>query len=65
LLALPEFAVPGAEGSVAWQAHVGGFVAGLLGFAAFDPARPSPTGTEAGTGSGDEQASRDETSMLQ
>lgn len=30
--------VPGAEGAeVAWQAHVGGFLAGLLLFALFDP----------------------------
>jgi membrane associated rhomboid family serine protease len=25
---------------IAWQAHIGGFVAGLLFFAAFDPAPP-------------------------
>jgi membrane associated rhomboid family serine protease len=29
-----------AEGSVAWQAHIGGFVAGLLLFPLFDPIRP-------------------------
>ena len=29
--------VPGAEGGIAWQAHVGGFAFGLLGFALFDP----------------------------
>jgi len=28
--------------SVAWQAHVGGFLAGLLGFAAFDPIGRAP-----------------------
>ena len=33
--------MPGTEGTVAWQAHVGGFLAGLLGFALFDPVRPS------------------------
>ena len=33
--------MPGMEGTVAWQAHVGGFLAGLLGFALFDPVRPS------------------------
>jgi len=33
---------------VAWQAHVGGFLAGLLAFAAFDPIGPAPTrGSEA------------------
>jgi len=25
------------DGSIAWQAHVGGFLAGLLLFSAFDP----------------------------
>jgi membrane associated rhomboid family serine protease len=34
--------VPGTEGSVAWEAHIGGFLAGLLGFSLFDPVRPSP-----------------------
>ncbi len=28
-----------AEGSVAWEAHLGGFVAGLLLFPLFDPVR--------------------------
>jgi membrane associated rhomboid family serine protease len=27
----------GGEQSLAWQAHIGGFLAGLLLFAAFDP----------------------------
>ena len=31
--------MPGTEGTVAWQAHVGGFLAGLLGFSLFDPVR--------------------------
>ena len=35
-------AMPGTEGSVAWEAHIGGFLAGLLGFSLFDPVRPSP-----------------------
>ena len=36
------------EQPVAWQAHVGGFLAGLLAFAAFDPIGPAPTrGSEA------------------
>jgi membrane associated rhomboid family serine protease len=30
---------PGIEGGVAWEAHVGGFLAGLFGFALFDPVR--------------------------
>ena len=36
--------VRGAEGaSVAWQAHIGGFVAGLMLFSLFDPLRRSAT----------------------
>jgi hypothetical protein len=27
----------GVEQAIAWQAHIGGFLAGLLAFAAFDP----------------------------
>jgi membrane associated rhomboid family serine protease len=37
VLALPMFALPGIQGSVAWQAHIGGFVGGLLAFSVFDP----------------------------
>ena len=29
--------IPGAEGSIAWVAHMGGFALGLLGFGWFDP----------------------------
>ena len=29
--------IPGAEGGIAWQAHMGGFALGLFGFALFDP----------------------------
>lgn len=29
--------VPGAAGPIAWEAHIGGFLAGLLGFPLFDP----------------------------
>jgi membrane associated rhomboid family serine protease len=32
--------LPGVEGAIAWQAHIGGFLAGLLGFPLLDPARP-------------------------
>jgi membrane associated rhomboid family serine protease len=31
---------PGGVGVIAWQAHIGGFVAGLLLFGWFDPAKP-------------------------
>jgi membrane associated rhomboid family serine protease len=34
---LGSMAVPGAEETIAWQAHIGGFVVGLVSFAAFDP----------------------------
>ena len=34
------------EGPVAWQAHIGGFLAGLLLFALFDPKRPPLVDTE-------------------
>jgi membrane associated rhomboid family serine protease len=47
LSALPWLALPGVDVNVAWQAHVGGFVAGLLGFAAFDPAPRMPSGETA------------------
>ena len=33
-------ALPGTEQTVAWEAHVGGFLAGLVGFALFDPPPP-------------------------
>jgi membrane associated rhomboid family serine protease len=36
---------------IAWQAHIGGFLAGLLAFAAFDPI---PTATSARANAGDE-----------
>jgi len=39
LMGLPLFSMPGIEGSVAWQAHIGGFLGGLLAFTAFDPVR--------------------------
>jgi membrane associated rhomboid family serine protease len=48
LLGLPLFAMPGMEeASVAWQAHIGGFLGGLLAFAAFDPV-PVPPAIDAG-----------------
>jgi membrane associated rhomboid family serine protease len=33
----------GENQSIAWEAHVGGFVVGLLLFSAFDPVQPAPT----------------------
>jgi membrane associated rhomboid family serine protease len=37
--------MPGVEQAIAWQAHIGGFLAGLLAFAAFDPV-PKSTSVE-------------------
>jgi membrane associated rhomboid family serine protease len=49
----------GIEVRVAWQAHIGGFVGGLLAFAAFDPVPPAPT-IETGHAA-DAQSTDDET----
>jgi membrane associated rhomboid family serine protease len=43
LFGLGSVQIPGAAGNVAWQAHIGGFLVGLFGFALFDPARTPPT----------------------
>jgi membrane associated rhomboid family serine protease len=37
LFAFTSAPIVGAGQVVAWQAHIGGFLAGLLAFAAFDP----------------------------
>jgi membrane associated rhomboid family serine protease len=43
LVGLGGLAMPGVEQAVAWQAHIGGFLAGLLLFDLFDPvAAPQP-----------------------
>ncbi len=47
LFGLGAVAMPGSEGTVAWQAHIGGFLAGLLGFSLFDPVPPSDGTTAA------------------
>jgi membrane associated rhomboid family serine protease len=41
--------IPGVEQAIAWQAHIGGFLAGLLAFAAFDPV---PAAVDPGKGPG-------------
>ncbi|MEA2904680.1 MAG: hypothetical protein QOI12_2067 [Alphaproteobacteria bacterium] len=41
LTGVGTIAMPGFEQSVAWQAHIGGFLAGLFGFTLFDPVRHS------------------------
>lgn len=40
LFGLGPIGPDGAEQPIAWQAHIGGFLAGLIGFAAFDPVKP-------------------------
>ena len=42
LFGLGTFTLAGGERSIAWEGHIGGFLAGLLGFALFDPVRDSP-----------------------
>jgi len=40
LFGIGAAAIPGSDEAVAWQAHIGGFLAGLLLFPLFDPVRP-------------------------
>ena len=40
---LGSLSIDGSEQAVAWQAHIGGFLAGLLGFSLFDPVRTPAT----------------------
>ena len=50
LLGLGTLTIAEGEAPIAWQAHIGGFLAGLLLFAAFDPvgrAAPPDDGAEA------------------
>jgi membrane associated rhomboid family serine protease len=42
LIGLNVLTMPGIEQSVAWEAHIGGFLAGLFLFAAFDPVGAAP-----------------------
>lgn len=44
LFGLGAVAVPGASGTIAWQAHIGGFLVGLFGFRLFDPAERATSG---------------------
>jgi membrane associated rhomboid family serine protease len=44
LLGLGSISITGAEQAIAWQAHIGGFLAGLVLFALFDPVpKPVPS----------------------
>jgi membrane associated rhomboid family serine protease len=38
--------VPGVGGAIAWQAHIGGFLSGLVLFPLIDPVRPEPVPPE-------------------
>ena len=42
LFGLGSLSIAGANQAVAWEAHLGGFLAGLLLFSAFDPVRRAP-----------------------
>jgi membrane associated rhomboid family serine protease len=42
LFGTASIGLPGGEQSIAWQAHIGGFVAGLLLFSLFDPVPAQP-----------------------
>jgi membrane associated rhomboid family serine protease len=42
LFGLGSLPITGGEQTVAWQAHIGGFLAGLLLFSWFDPAPDFP-----------------------
>jgi len=40
LFGLGSIGLDGNDQAVAWQAHIGGFLAGLLAFPLFDPVKP-------------------------
>jgi membrane associated rhomboid family serine protease len=42
LFGLGSMSIDGSEQAIAWQAHIGGFLAGLFGFALFDPIKAVP-----------------------
>ena len=39
LFGLGSFGIDGSDQAIAWQAHIGGFLAGLLAFPLFDPVK--------------------------
>lgn len=51
IFGLGSLSLDGGEQAIAWQAHIGGFLAGLLAFALFDPVKAVPYG-----GSGPDRA---------
>jgi membrane associated rhomboid family serine protease len=44
LFGIGAVSLDGSDQAIAWQAHIGGFLAGLLGFALFDPVKVTPPG---------------------
>jgi len=52
LFGLSTITMPGVTSNIGWQAHIGGFLAGLFGFALFDPV-PSPANDAAPAPEGD------------
>jgi membrane associated rhomboid family serine protease len=66
LLGQSAFGMPGIEEAVAWQAHIGGFLAGLLAFTAFDPIPSLPIDRPMDTtaADGDRPAADDQDSTL-
>jgi len=52
LFGLTGITLSGETVSIAWEAHLGGFVAGLLLFGMFDPMRKSPSGGPGNVGYG-------------
>jgi membrane associated rhomboid family serine protease len=48
LFGIGSVSLNGSDQAIAWQAHVGGFLAGLFGFALFDPIKSAPPGDRAG-----------------
>jgi membrane associated rhomboid family serine protease len=48
LFGIGSLSPDGGEQAIAWQAHIGGFLAGLLAFAAFDPVKSAPFGDTGG-----------------
>ena len=48
LFGLGSLSISGGEQPIAWEAHIGGFLAGLLLFSWFDPAQDAPENEEIG-----------------
>jgi membrane associated rhomboid family serine protease len=46
LFGLGSLSLDGGEQVIAWQAHMGGFIAGLLAFPLFDPVKAAPVGEQ-------------------